>query len=219
MYGRILVVASHPDDDVFGVGALLSAMKDIPQFTTKAIYLGNGVGSREDTPEGAVEQRLDAMEKANKIMGVDDWEVGLFEDQRFDAYPIIELTKWVAGHVESFKPDTIFTHSKTDLNRDHRLTFEAVMTACRPLPGSLVKYIYSFEVPSATDWGWDRFSPNAYFMGRFDLKQLAMEAYPMELCEPPHPRSVVGMWNLAAKRGGECGKLAAEAFEVVRITL
>jgi LmbE family N-acetylglucosaminyl deacetylase len=219
MYGKVLVVAAHPDDDVLGAGALLSAITCAASFEAHTVYMSNGVGSRDDTPEGAVEKRLDAMEKANKIMGIKSWEVGLFEDQRFDAYPIIELTKFVEGFIDKLKPDTVFTHSRVDLNRDHRLTFEAVMTACRPKPDSSVKYIYSFEVPSATEWGWETFKPNVYVQGRFDMKQKAMEAYGGEIPASPHPRSVVSMWNRAASRGAECGRMAAEAFELVRMVL
>ena len=128
MYGKLLTICAHPDDDVLGAGAILSLLSTTCEIHT--IYLSNGVGSREATEEDEVEARLDAMVKANEIMGIKEWEVGLFEDQRFDQYPIIELTKWVEQFVRDFKPDTILTHSPADLNRDHRLTFEAVMTAC-----------------------------------------------------------------------------------------
>ena len=219
MYGKVLVVASHPDDDVLGAGALLSAITCATSFEVHTVYMSNGVGSRDDTPEGEVEKRLDAMEKANKIMGIKSWEVGLFEDQRFDAYPIIELTKFVEKYVNDYKPDTIFTHTPNDINRDHRLTFEAAWTACRPKPDSTVKYFYSFEVPGATEWSVERFNPNTWVFGNFQIKVEAMKAYSMELCEMPHPRSITSMWQRAGVRGSECGKMAAEAFELRRTIL
>ena len=217
MYGKLLTICAHPDDDVLGAGAILSLLSTTCEIHT--IYLSNGVGSREATEEGEVEARLDAMVKANEIMGIKEWEVGLFEDQRFDQYPIIELTKWVEQFVHDFEPDTILTHSPADLNRDHRLTFEAVWTACRPLPESTVKQIYSFEVPSATEWGLGAFKPNVYLVGRFDKKAEAMKAYTTEMPESPHPRSVAVMWNRACVRGSECGKIVAEAFELQRMVL
>lgn len=217
MYGKTLVVVAHPDDDVLGAGAIIPVVAEA--YEVKTIYLSNGVGSREGTEEGEVEKRLDAMEKANEILGVQSWEVGLFEDQRFDQYPIIELTKWVEQFVRDFKPDTVLTHSPADLNRDHRCTFEAAWTACRPVPGSGVKYIYSFEVPSATEWGLDTFKPNVYLMGKFDVKAKAMEAYGSEIPASPHPRSIAVMWNRACTRGSECGMIVAEAFELQRMVL
>src|SRR3546814_3378567 len=54
----------------------------------------------------------------------------------------------------STRTDTLFpyttlfrsTHHFGDLNVDHRVAFQAVMTACRPLPVSSVKKILGFEV-------------------------------------------------------------------------
>ena len=189
----------------------------MPQAETKTVYMSNGVGSRDDTPDGAVEKRIDAMEKANEIMGINSWEVGLFADQRFDQYPILDLTKFVEKFIVEYEPDTIFTHTRTDLNRDHRLTFEAVWTACRPRPDSTVKYFYTFEIPGGL--GCEVFKPNVYLTGRFDLKAKAMEAYGDEMPPAPHPRSILGMWNRAAARGSECGRMAAEAFELLRMVL
>jgi len=111
------------------------------------------------------------------------------------------------------------THSQADLNRDHRLTHEAVMTACRPLPGSSVQYIYSFEVPGATEWGLSAFRPNVWLQGNFKKKQEALECYKSELREHPHPRSIQGIWNRGIMRGAECGRVVAEAFELQRMVL
>lgn len=217
MFGKTLCVAAHPDDDVLGAGATLALFS--AAYEVHTIYLSNGVGSRNEPADGEVQSRIDAMVAANRILGVKEWEVGLFEDQRFDQYPIIELTKWIEQFVRDFKPDSVLTHSPADLNHDHRLTHEAVMTACRPLPGTDITYIYSFEVPSATEWGLTAFKPNMYLLGRFDKKVEALKAYGAEIPAAPHPRSIVSMWNHAAVRGAECGKLAAEAFELQRMVL
>ena len=52
-----------------------------------------------------------------------------------------------------FKPSIVYTHHGGDLNVDHSLTNRAVMTACRPIPGSSVHSIYCFEILSSTGWG------------------------------------------------------------------
>ena len=49
-----------------------------------------------------------------------------------------------------FKPDLIFTHSYSDLNIDHKITNNAVITATRPI-GKFVKTILFFEIPSSTE--------------------------------------------------------------------
>ena len=45
----------------------------------------------------------------------------------------------------------VVTHHAGDLNIDHKITHQAVITACRPIPGQTVKRILSFEVPTATE--------------------------------------------------------------------
>ena len=62
------------------------------------------------------------------------------------------------------KPGIIFTHYSDDLNIDHRITYKAVITAARPLPGETVKEIYAFEVLSSTEWNAPAtFAPDVFF--------------------------------------------------------
>ena len=46
----------------------------------------------------------------------------------------------------------VFTHHSGDLNIDHRIVHQAVVTACRPMPSLCVKKLHSFEIPSSTEW-------------------------------------------------------------------
>ena len=62
------------------------------------------------------------------------------------------------------KPDIIFTHFENDTNIDHKITFNAVMAASRPMLNETVKEIYSFEVLSSTEWNFPlSFSPDTFF--------------------------------------------------------
>ena len=104
-------------------------------------------------------------------------------------------------------PEIIVTHHHGDLNIDHKIISKAVLTACRPHPGSNLKRILSFEVPSAT--GWDvlstdnTFTPNWYedisFM--LDLKIEALREYESEIKKWPHFRSFESIVNIAKYRG------------------
>ena len=53
---------------------------------------------------------------------------------------------------EDFRPEIIFTHHGGDTNVDHRQTFDAVITATRPISHEVVKTIFAFETPSSTEW-------------------------------------------------------------------
>jgi LmbE family N-acetylglucosaminyl deacetylase len=96
------------------------------------------------------------------------------------------------------------------------------MTACRPLPGSTVREIYTFEVISSTEWnsaGLAPFIPNLYVdIGEhIETKLKALEAYVPEMRAAPHSRSLEHARSLAKHRGNSVGVDAAEAFMVMRV--
>ncbi len=118
------------------------------------------------------------------------------------------------------KPDIIFTHYKNDLNIDHRITYQAVLTATRPMQNECVKEIYSFEILSSTEWNYPlSFSPDTFFdiSDTLELKLKAMKAYKSELCKYPHPRSLEGIELNAKYHCMRVGKRYVEAFKSVRV--
>ena len=134
---------------------------------------------------------------------------------------ISRVVREVEKAVDRFRPDTVYTHHAGDLNVDHRVTAEAVVTACRPLAGCPVREILAFEVPSSTEWRFAKgkgFEPTVFLdVGRFvDAKVRALAAYRGESRPFPHPRSGRYLRSLAAVRGGQSGCRGAEAFILVR---
>jgi LmbE family N-acetylglucosaminyl deacetylase len=122
-----------------------------------------------------------------------------------------------------FAPDIVFTHHGGDLNIDHQKTFEAVITACRPLENETVKTIICFETFSGTEWRASNdprhFIPNLFFSfseQNLEAKIKAMEAYDFEKRKYPHPRSPEAIRNRAKMWGVTCGLEYAEAFYLVR---
>jgi len=114
----------------------------------------------------------------------------------------------------------IFTHYKKDLNIDHRITHQAVLTASRPLSGVPVREIYSFEILSSTEYNYPMsFSPNVFFDISDDLdnKIDSMKIYTSEIKVFPHPRSPEGIKLNAEYRGMQVGVKYAEAFQLIRM--
>ncbi|MBI3553512.1 MAG: PIG-L family deacetylase [Elusimicrobia bacterium] len=221
---RILVVAAHPDDELLGCGATV-ARQSARGSTIWSLVLGEGITSRKGlgSPQKAraLKKLQDDSRKANAVVGVKKLVLKDFADNKFDSVPRLELVHAIEEVVCAFKPDTVYTHSSTDLNIDHQIVCEAVKTACRPLPGSPVRHILSFEIPSATEWRFDSakgFSPNVFVdVSRFlDKKLKALAAYKGEMRPFPHPRSEKYIRALAAVRGGQAGLPAAEAFSLIR---
>ncbi len=222
---RCLVVAAHPDDEVLGCGGTV-ARYALEGDEVYCLILGEGITSRYDQQGKATVQELRELklqaERAAKIVGIKQVFFKGFPDNRFDTVPLLTIVKAVEEVKMEIKPDIIYTHHQGDLNIDHQITFTAVLTACRPMKDETVKEIYSFEVPSSTEWG----SPDArnYFMPNvfvditetLDRKVEALKAYESEMREYPHPRSPEALRAIAMRWGSAVGCEAAEAFELIR---
>lgn len=223
---KILVVAAHPDDEVLGCGGTMN-IHSMRGDEVYVLILGEGITSRDvkrdrKKRDKEIKELRRDIEAANKIVESKKTFIYNFSDNRFDSVPLLDIIKVVEDVKNEVMPDIVYTHHHGDLNIDHRLTFHAVLTACRPLKGQSVKEIYSFEVPSSTEWSPDNskyFMPN-YFVDIKDTitkKVEAMKAYKSEIREFPYPRSVEAIENLAKTRGANVGFEYAEAFMVVRI--
>lgn len=219
MKNNVLVVAAHPDDEVLGAGGAM--LKHIDQGdTVHILILGDGESSRNKP--GRIESRAKQAQLVGKKIGVKNIILKDLPDNQFDSLPLLEIAKVVETHIFRIKPTIVYTHYAHDLNVDHRLSFQAVLTACRPQPGFFVKKILAFEILSSTEWQMKSceliFSATEYVnISRFIEKKLKlMSFYKSELRQFPHPRSLEGIKTLARFRGMEVGFNFAEAFQVVR---
>ena len=216
---NILVVCAHPDDEIFGIGGTIAkhTSKGDKVYT---LILGEGKTSRGATEK----QELDELKKesleANKVLGVKEVFFEDLPDNKFDSVPLLDIIKKVESYIEKIDPEIVYTHYGDDLNIDHKLIFQAVLTAARPLPGSRIKLLAVFETLSSTEWAEDEktFVPNFYseISNNLDKKLDAMSKYKSELREFPHPRSLEGIKILAKKRGVEAGVKAVEALKIIR---
>lgn len=220
----VLIIAAHPDDEVLGCGGTAARLVKEGHDVYTAI-LGEGITSRDDTrqPEKRAQEFARLKEQswdANETLGIKELFLFDFPDNRFDTVPLLDIVKVIEKVKKNVKPGIIFTHFQNDLNIDHQITYRAVMTASRPMPGETVKEIYAFEVLSSTEWCFPlSFSPDCFFdiTAAIDIKTAALEKYQGELKEYPHPRSIKGMRLNAEQWGMKTGVSYAEAFKVVRL--
>ena len=223
---KVLVVAAHPDDEALGCGGTIARHAAAGDDVAVAI-MADGVSSRpirSDVDRAAeFAARREALKNAANALGLHrhvhaSWGLDLrLPDNRMDSVDLIDIVKELEGVLQSFPAEIIYTHHGGDLNIDHRITHQAVMTACRPMPGASVKAIYAFEVPSSTEWASDSlppFRPNHFvdISATLDKKLEALQAYAEEMRPFPHPRSFEAVQALAAWRGASVGLKAAEAF-------
>ena len=221
---RYLTIAAHPDDEVLGCGATMARLTS-EGHDVHILILGEGATSRVRDAGNALSEVAALRRQANEagaLLGAKSVTVESFPDNRFDQVALLDIVKVVESHIDNLQPDVVFTHHGSDLNIDHRLTAQAVVTATRPLSGIQVKEVLAFHIPSSTEWSFgatgDSFQPSIFFDvgGHISSKTAAMEIYEKEAREFPHPRSPQALEAIAKTWGSTAGFMAAEAFELVR---
>jgi LmbE family N-acetylglucosaminyl deacetylase len=217
----ILVVAAHADDEVLGCGGTI-ARQVAEGHTVHVVFLADGVSSRPGADADALERRVSATEKARQVLGITTTTFLDLPDNRLDSLPLIDVVQLLEAVIGRIKPSVIYVHHYGDLNVDHRVAHQAVMTACRATPGNQVKEIYAFEVMSSTEWnsvGYAPFLPNLFvdISAYLSIKSRALEAYAIEMRPAPHSRSLEHISILSQHRGYSVGVEAAEAFMVMRL--
>ncbi len=225
---RILFVVAHPDDEALGCGATLHRLVADMGCVIRVVILGEGITSRSrERSKEAWEKELQThrhnIDTARKNLGYGSTGVYDFPDNRFDTVALLDIVKVIEEEKNSFLPDAIFTHHGGDVNIDHQRTFEAVITATRPLANEKVKAIITFETHSSTEWRAStdprHFIPNWYVaisQANLEAKVNAMECYEFEKRSFPHPRSPEALRTVAQRWGIAAGEGLAEAFHIVR---
>ncbi len=220
MSKTVLIVAAHTDDEALGCGGTIArhvAEGDV----VNAIFMADGVSSRSEAAQDDLENRNAAAEHAREILGIRENVYLRLPDNRLDSLPLIEVIQRLEPIIRKLRPNIIYTHHHGDLNVDHRITHQAVLTACRPMPSCTVQAIYAFEVMSSTDWATPTaqpFIPNHYvdISAQLNIKLDALKAYQLEMRDAPHSRSTEHLSALARHRGYSVGMVAAEAFMTIR---
>lgn len=216
---KIMVIAAHPDDEILGCGA--SIYKHLKQGdSVQTVILSRGIKARGNTNEAEILKLETQCRKANKILGISDIIFHDFPDNEFDTVSRLTLTQTIEKELHNYQPDLIYTHYGQDLNIDHQRIYEAVLTACRPQPGSITPTIYSFFIPSSTDWSCpDKpFTPNVFIdiSEVLEIKLLALKEYRMEMRAAPHSRSIDSVKTIGQYWGNRVGCAAAEPFILIR---
>ena len=225
---KIMLVVAHPDDELLGNGAIMNKLIENYNVKTHVVILGEGITSRSDNRDTEKWKKELEIHRANihsaqAAIGYHSVSIYDYADNRFDTVALLDIVKTIEKEKQNFNPDVIFTHHGGDVNIDHQRTFEAVITACRPMNNENVKTIITFETPSGTEWRAPtdprHFLPNLFFEvseKNIDAKIKGMESYEFEKRAYPHPRSPEALKIQAQRWGVAIGCNYAEAFCLVR---
>jgi len=210
---KVLVVAAHPDDELLGVGGTVAKHALAGDEVYSAIMCeGESLRYKKDVGQNT------AIENAASVLGVKKvFKLG-FPDQKLDTFSLVDIITPLEKISEEIKPNIIYCQFGGDINKDHKILFEAASVAFRPLDPWIEEF-YAYYTVSSTEWGFPRtFVPDTWIEISDTLEQKikAFEEYQSEMRQYPHPRSSDALRYCAHFWGNQCHMDAAEAFVTVR---
>lgn len=212
---QILVISAHPDDEVIGAGGTIA--RHIAENDQVDWCIVTQPYS-PPWPRDAIEVAREQVEAVRLALGIRRTFFLGFPTVKLNTVPNMELVAALQRVVDEVRPEIVYTTPSGDVNQDHNIVFEATLVATRPLPGSTVRRLLSYEIGPTGRFGHTPFVPDVYvdIQQFLDKKLEAMKCYETELKELPHPRSLTGLKLVAQERGLSVGLKAAECFRLIR---
>lgn len=217
---KVLVVSTHPDDETLGCGGTI--LKHRFQGAQVHWLILTGAFMPAYSEKFIREQRA-YIEKIKMFYGFRDVIMLNLPTTQLDSISRARLIERLEESLRKVSPSILYVNNGTDIHSDHRIGFECVMSAAKPMrTGPSLKKIYVYETLSETEQmpplPGNAFIPNAYVdISKFiDKKIKALEIYRRELQPFPLPREKSAVSALARYRGASVGVAFAEAFMLIR---
>jgi len=230
---RLLVIAPHSDDEVFGCAGTMAKIKALGgEVFVVVVSVGSLV---HYTDEGLMQvegnTRVQELKGAMEFLNVDDWDVLIRDPSKHLRLDVMSRRDLIAlfereGRlsIDRLKP-SIVALPAISYNQDHEAVFKAGFTACRPhLPDHkpFQRIVLSYDNP-AISWSLERekFHPNFYvdITDYLDNKLKAVSFHTSQVKSRLHHASLENVEWLARVRGREISVEAAEAFMCHRFVI
>jgi len=219
---NVLVVATHPDDEVLGCGGVM-ARHAAQGDHVHVLVVTRGIP--ELFSKNLIKQIRQELQAAHALLKVEHTHFMDFPAPKLDMVPHHELADGIKKVIDRICPQVVYMPHAGDLHIDHRAVHLAVLVAARPIDHCPVNQLLSYETLSETEWSppvtENVFAPTVFvdIYAFLEIKLKAMACYMSQLKDPPHPRSLETIKALACLRGATVGLHAAEAFVLVRQTV
>jgi N-acetylglucosamine malate deacetylase 1 len=152
---KILAIGAHFDDIELAAAGTLNYLSNKGAEVFKITLTDNVTKSKELKLNVKFHSSLKSSQKACKIIGVKQLKNKMKKKCNFLKYDT-NLMQYLEKIIYDNKIDTVFTHYKEDINRDHVASHEIAVTAARHC-----KNIFTFQ--SNFHLANNSFSPNFFF--------------------------------------------------------
>ena len=217
---RILVVAPHPDDETLGVGGTIAKCVASGHRVTVAFVSGH---LPPLYPREAYDRTVREATAALAILGVQETLTLEIPATFVGAELVHVLNGRIGSVVAESRPDVVLT-CFPDRHIDHRVIFESVMVATRPVGDArAIEMVAAYETLSETHWNAPfveaNFTPNwvVDVTAHIDQKLRALACYESQVSPFPGSRSVEAVEALAKFRGTQAGFAFGEALQILRM--
>jgi N-acetylglucosamine malate deacetylase 1 len=216
---KILIIAPHPDDETIGLGGTIAKLSNQGHLVHVLIVSGHlpPIYNIKDYEKTVLEAK-----NAFKILGVSNFNFLKIPATMIGEIPISELNSKISKVVNEVQPNIVFCPFP-DRHIDHRIVFDSVMVATRPVgDGKNINIVAAYETLSETHWNAPHIEPNftpnwVIDISEFiDLKLKALKCYESQISEFPGPRSLEAARALAKFRGTQSGFGYGEGLHIIR---
>lgn len=183
---KVLVLAPHPDDDVFGCGGTCKKISDTGGNITVAYFCdgAGGVPESQNQDRNLIDVRKKEAKSSAEILGIGKSIFFGYPDGKLAAgsAAILALTSLI----KEVKPDIIFVPSFLDNHPDHRVTNEILINVL-----SQEKFdgeVWAYEV-------WTPIFPNRIvnITSNIEAKKQAMAAHQSQLKTRGYDKAILGL--------------------------
>jgi LmbE family N-acetylglucosaminyl deacetylase len=217
---RIIVIAPHPDDETLGVGGTIAKFAAEGHEVFVLIVSGHlpPLYNREN-----YEKTVSEAYSAFNLLGVLQSEFLEIPATMIGDQPLHEVNGKISKIINDFNPHIVFS-PYPDRHVDHRLVFDSIMVATRPVgKGKSIEIVAAYETLSETHWNAPHIEPNftpnwvVNVSDYIDVKLSALRCYESQISEFPAPRSIEAVYSLAKFRGTQAGFGYGEGFHIIRM--
>lgn len=217
---RILVVSPHPDDEVLGAGGLI---KKLTEKNNEVIILTVSGHLPPLYKKEEYDITVNEAKRAHEILNVSESIYWQIPATMLGDMPVSEFNGKFHSVINDFRPNLVLS-PYPDRHIDHRIVFDAVMVAVRPVSsGKNISIVASYETLSETHWNAPHIETNFVPNWTVDItstikfKLKALSCFQSQISPFPGPRSIEAVEALSKFRGTQAGFGFGESFHIIRL--